>query len=418
MKIAVIGIGYIGLPFACLLANAGFDVVGTTLGDTKSINKGDPPFDEPGVKELLKKVIKKKKFNATNDISKATADADVVAICVPTPVKNKKMDVKPLRDVVNQIKLKKGALVIVESTVYPGASIKEVGKPLERKNNLKLGKDFGLVYCPERAFPSKTLHEMVYNSRIIGGTNKKSTEVAFKIYSKFVKGKIYKTNIITAEMVKVSENAYRDVNIALANELALLSEQLKISVYDVISLANHHPRVNLHQPGPGVGGHCIPLDPWFIAQVYKQSKMIPVSRFINDNMPKHVVELVKIGLKKQKKEIYGSKIVLFGVSYKKDVDDVRETPAEQIVEILKKNGGNVIAYDPLVKKCSFVELRSLEEAVRNADCIIVVTDHSHFKHIKWREIGKLMRSKLLVDCRNLFKKSPSNFLYIGLGKSY
>jgi len=297
-------------------------------------------------------------------------------------------------------KLKKGDLVILESTVSPNTCIKLM-QPILEKNGLKAGEDFYLSHCPERAIPGNTMYELVNNDRIIGGINQESAELTRDVYKTFVKGEIFLTDTTTAETVKLMENTFRDVNIALANEFAKISEEVGINIWETIDLANKHPRVNILKPGPGVGGHCIAIDPWFLTEASNQATLIKTARQINDKMPKHVVELIKemVGDKQN------PKVTILGVAYKANVDDARETPSKEIICEAENLGFEVIAVDPLVKIGEFPDLQPLEEAVKNSDCLVLVTNHDDFKKINPEEIKSQMASLNLVDTRNFLDKN-------------
>ncbi len=414
MKLCVVGLGYIGLPTACLFAKANLDVTGVDLDKQKveKVSKGVCPFSETGLPELLKQVVESKRFTATTDVS-ICKNADVIIVAVPTPLKDKRMDGTALKNAVNSIAphLKKGALIVIESTISPNTTSIMVKKLLEKVSKLKATTDFYLAHCPERAFPGKTLHEIVNNDRVIGGIDEKSTEKAVEVYSKIVKGTIYPTNSTVAEIAKLSENTYRDVNIAFANDLAMLCEKFGVNVFKVIELANKHPRVNIHLPGPGVGGHCIPLDPWFLTEEF-ESKIIPLSRNLNDSMPHHVVELLEKSLKGEK-----GKIALLGLAYKPDVDDMRESPAFEVAHLLTQKGFLITAFDPHIESASNITLaRSAVDASKDALAIVIVTKHSKFKDMNWGEVKKVIKNPLIIDCVNLLEKPPAGFRMLGIGR--
>jgi UDP-N-acetyl-D-mannosaminuronic acid dehydrogenase len=274
-----------------------------------------------------------------------------------------------------------------------------------------------LAHCPERVLPGYTLKELIQNDRIIGGIDKESAEKAAKFYKVFIEGNIYITDSTTAEMVKLMENTYRDVNIALANELAKICEKLGINAWEVIRLANLHPRVNLHTPGPGVGGHCIAVDPWFIIEKCPDNtEIITLSRKINDSMPEYVVEHIM----KIVEEIDNPKIAILGVTYKRNIDDIRESPALKIIAKLEKIGIDYSVYDPHVSKFKY-ELSSLNDTLNNADCIVILTNHKEFADLNPRDIKKLMKNKILYDTRfcvdyNLWKANKFKVYCLGDGK--
>ena len=407
-KICVVGLGYIGLPTALLFAVSGYEVVGVDIkrSITEKVNRKVMPFDEKGLQELLIKAIDSHRFRASTTPEKA----DVFIIAVPTPFdkKNRMADLSYVIEATKSIAslLEKGNLVIIESTVPPGVCEKCIIPILEENCNtgkvgLKAKEDFFVAHCPERAIPGNTLYEMMNNDRIIGGIDEKSSELARELYESFVTGNIYVTSIRTAEMVKLMENTYRDINIALANEFAHIAEEAGIDVWEAIELANKHPRVNILKPGPGVGGHCIAVDPWFLTEDSTKSRIISLAREINDGMPVYVLHILKDMLNKLKKENLTITITIFGVTYKGNVSDTRETPALKFIRLAEKEGYKVKIYDPHVKDGDFeYPILPLEDAVQDSDCIVVIADHSEFKSLSPDEIGKLMRTRKIFDTRN------------------
>jgi len=397
MKICILGLGYIGLPTAALFATHGHEVVGIDINKdiVERVSKGEAPFDEPGLSELLEKALKSKNLIAKTKVE----EADVFIIAVPTPLdKEMKMaELKYVRSAGEMIypHLRKDNLVILESTVPPGTSEKLL-VPILEKSELKVSNDFYLAHCPERAIPGNTIYEMIHNDRIIGGIDKKSTELAKSLYSCFVEGNFYLTNTITAEFVKLMENTFRDINIALANEFAQIAEESGVNVWEAIELANKHPRVNILKPGPGVGGHCIAIDPWFLTENSTRCRIISLAREINDGMPNHVLQIVKGMVKGVNNPI----ITVLGVAYKGGVDDTRETPALKFIKLAENEGYKVKVYDPRVKEFEY-EILELEEAVKDSDCIVLITDHPEFKEFDPKEISVLMRNKNIVDTRNM-----------------
>jgi UDP-N-acetyl-D-mannosaminuronic acid dehydrogenase len=324
----------------------------------------------------------------------------VFVICVPTPIDigTKKADLSYVKSAAESIVpyLKRGDLIILESTVPPQTT-NNLLIPILEKSGLSADEDLFVAYCPERVLPGKILTELVKNDRIIGGFNEKSAEMAREIYRTFVEGDIPLTDCTTAEMVKLMENTYRDVNIALANEFMKVSELMRTNVWEAVFLANKHPRIHIHQPGPGVGGHCIAVDPWFIVDIDKgRTELIQTARRINDGMPDFIVEIVEQELKEKENPV----ITVFGVAYKGNVGDTRESPAIQIISILKEKGFEVRIYDPLVKSFDF-ELIHLDEAVKGSDCILVLVDHKLFNSLNIEEIYNAMRTKRIIDTRNI-----------------
>jgi UDP-N-acetyl-D-mannosaminuronic acid dehydrogenase len=414
MKICVIGLGYIGLPTALLLSKS-HDVFGCDVDKERidKINNKIPPFTESGLEEMLKE----------SNIKAFThpVESDVFIICVPTPF-DKEVKMADLRHVKSAIEaivpyLRRGNLIIIESTVTPGTCEKIVSSILE-KSRLKVKKDIYLSHCPERAIPGKTFYEIVHNDRIVGGIDKKSADLTEKLYTCFVKGNIYKTNIRTAEFVKLMENTFRDVNIALANEFAILTEEMGINVWEAIKLANKHPRVNILTPGPGVGGHCIAVDPWFLTESTINAKIISTAREINDGMSMYVLSKAKEIFEEQ--NIKNPTVTIFGVAYKGNVDDTRETPALKLIKLCEREGWNVKVYDPLVKVFEY-PLLPLEEAVRDTDLIIIEADHSEFKNINSKVIFTLVRNRNIIDTRNImnwkeFLDEKFKIKVLGIGK--
>jgi UDP-N-acetyl-D-mannosaminuronic acid dehydrogenase len=412
----IFGLGYIGLPTGCLFATHGYQVVGIDLKTetVEKVNQGVPPFIEPGLEALLKETHDKGTLRARLE----PEPADVFLICVPTPLDNN-TGVAGLKAVSESAKsisklLKKDSLIIVESTVPPLTCEKMV-LPLLENSGLIGGKDFFLAYCPERAIPSDTLNEMVNNDRIIGGLNDKSAELARDLYSSFVKGNLFLTNLRTAGMVKLIENTYRDINIALANEFAGIAEKMGVNIWEAIKLANKHPRVNILNPGPGVGGHCLTKDPLFLAENTTSSRIIEMAREINDSMPRNVLSYVE--------ELMGdtrnAMITVLGVAYKANVDDIRESPAIKFIKLAENFGYSVKVHDPWVKNFEY-PLYSLEEAVKDSDCLVLITDHTFYSQIEPLKLDPLMRNKNLVDTRNFldhkhWEKAGFNIKVLGDG---
>jgi len=396
MKICVLGLGYIGLPTACLFAKANYQVVGVDTNEKiiRKLNYGKLPFEEKGLEELFEIAHSNMKFGTEVE------EANVFIIAVPTPLdKELKMaGLKHVRSAAEMIypNLIKDSLIILESTVPPGTCEKLI-IPILEKSGLQVSKEFHLAHCPERAIPSNTIFEMMHNDRIVGGIDKKSAELTKSLYSCFVKGNIHLTDIRTAEFVKLMENTYRDINIALASEFAQIAEECKINVWEAIELANKHPRVNILRPGPGVGGHCIAIDPWFLTENSTRCRIVPLAREINDSMPNRVLQMVK-GLMNNCTN--NPIITVLGVAYKGNVDDTRETPALKFIKLAENEGYKVKVHDPHVKEFEY-ETADLANAVRDSDCIVIITDHDEFKLINPKEISELMRNKNIVDTRNI-----------------
>lgn len=419
-QIGIFGLGHIGLPTAAILANNNIHVLGADVNENtvNNINQGICNFEEPGLNSLVKDAVKNNYLSATTDLEYVANTCDIIIVIVPTPIfENKKADLTYVISACESIKkgLKKGNLVIIESTVPPETGINVI-KPLLEESGLICGEDFYLSYSPERALPNNTIYEMTHNARIIGGFNEKSADLTAQLYSYITQGEIIKVkNITSAEMVKLMENTYRDVNIALSNELAKICEKINVNANEVINAANYHPRVNLHTPGPGVGGHCIPIDPYFLIEIAEKygetAKLISDSRLINDSMPDHVLSI----LSKFNDGI--STVSILGIAYKGNVDDVRETPSKKLIELLIKNGYRVVANDPIVKKEVIetfnVDSVSYEDSLKS-DCIIIMTDHDMYKELKPEQVkDKLVISTKPILDSDKFREAGINFQAIG-----
>lgn len=414
MKLCTIGLGYIGLPTSIMFAKHGVDVVGVDVSKPviDSLNAGKIHIEEPGLQDTLETILSSGKFKA--QLKPETADVFIIA--VPTPNNNDQYKSCDLTYVLAATKsiipyLTKGNTVIVESTIGPRTMDDHV-KPLLEEAGFTIGEDIYLVHCPERVLPGQIMHELIYNNRIVGGVTDACTAKGVEVYQTFVQGEIIETNAKTAEMSKLMENTFRDVNIALANELAKVSNELHINALDVIEMANKHPRVNLHTPGPGVGGHCLAVDPYFIvASAPESAKLIHLSRQINASMPNYVVSKVEALLQK----VSGKKIAVFGLTYKGNVDDIRESPAMDIYHELKHQGYDVTAYDPHVK-LDFVEA-DMETAITDADLILVLSDHHEFKDLSQHHFTK-MRTQQLFDTKNVVSRVPAGLAYMNYGNLY
>lgn len=398
-KICILGLGYVGLPTASLLANNGFKVIGVDKEENllKIVNHGDSHIEEPGLKALVHAAVNSGNLRAKNKPEKA----DAFFIAVPTPVKKENSKVKVELGYIEQAALDivdyldQGNLVVLESTSPPGTTRKLVA-PILEKSGMVAGQDFFLAHCPERILPGNTLRELIQNNRIIGGINIKSSQKAGDLYKRFVEGEISLTDATTAEMVKLIENTYRDVNIALANELAAICDKAGINAWEVVKLANYHPRVNIHLPGPGVGGHCIPVDPWFIMTNFpEENSIIAQARVINERQPAVVVETIWRLLA----GIENPVVTVLGVSYKGNIDDTRESPALRVIEGLIEKGVSIQIYDPHVQRFKH-ETKSLMDAFAGSDCAVVLADHDEFRFLYPKELAALMRTRQIFDTRN------------------
>ncbi|TKF22571.1 UDP-N-acetyl-D-mannosamine dehydrogenase [Vibrio genomosp. F6] len=408
-KVSVIGLGYIGLPTAAVIASRGIDVIGVDVNQhaVDTINKGEIHIVEPDLDIVVRSAVMTGKLKAT--VTPESADAFLVA--VPTPFKgdNHEPDLSYIEAAAKAIApvLEKGNLVVLESTSPVGATEKLSGWLAKARPDLTFpqqkgdGADIKVAHCPERVLPGYVLQELVSNDRVIGGMSKSCSEKSVELYKTFVKGECIVTNSRTAEMAKLTENSFRDVNIAFANELSLISEKLKINVWELIKLSNRHPRVNILNPGPGVGGHCIAVDPWFIVNSCpEESKLIAAARNVNDGKPQWVVEQVKQAADQFKKPV----IACLGVAFKADIDDLRESPALDITANLAQDDiGQILVVEPNISDLpnqlaeAGVELVTLERAMEIANVVVVLVDHKEFKAADKTSFAK----KVVIDTRGV-----------------
>ncbi|PGV66773.1 UDP-N-acetyl-D-mannosamine dehydrogenase [Bacillus cereus] len=409
-KICVMGLGYIGLPTASLLATKGFQVYGVDVNEkaVEMINSGKVHIYEPDLDILVKAAVQSGKLKA--DV--APVEADIFILAVPTPFKDEhKPDLTYVEAAAKTIApvVKNGDIVILESTSPIGTTEKVAEWILEERPDLTTSEalhgEKGRIYvshCPERVLPGHILRELVENDRIIGGLDRESTKRTVEFYKQFVKGKILDTNARTAEMAKLTENSFRDVNIAFANELSVICDKLNINVWELIRLANRHPRVNILQPGPGVGGHCIAVDPWFIVDAApEEAKLIHTARNVNDYKPMYVVEKVKEKADRFKNPV----IACLGLSFKANIDDLRESPAINIVEsLISAQIGQINIVEPHIKELpkkleGKIELMDMQEAIKESDIIVILVDHDNFHSIE----QSFLKEKIVIDTRGLFE---------------
>ncbi|WP_243292799.1 nucleotide sugar dehydrogenase [Bacillus sp. FJAT-47783] len=418
-KICIMGLGYIGLPTAVMFANHGLKVHGVDINE-KAVNlirNKHLHIEENGLLERLTKAIDDGNFT----VSTKPEVADVYIIAVPSPIKeDKTINIDYVRSATKAIVpfLQEGNLVILESTVPP-RTVEDVMLPILKETGLEIGKELFVSHSPERVIPGRVFEELVNNDRIVGGINDKSSHLTKELYEVFVKGTIHLTDATTAEMVKVIENTYRDVNIAFANELAKISENIGVNVWEAIKLANYHPRVNIHLPGPGVGGHCIAVDPWFLVELQPDlAKMIHLARTINDGMPSYTVNKVQGIFKKN--GINNGRVAVLGLAFKGNIDDMRESPSIDVIHRLEELGIDYTAFDPHIKENQLErQTQDLSEAVNNADLLLVLTDHNYFKELVPEEIDGI-RSKFVLDTKNCLDRSKwekAGFKFLTLGDS-
>lgn len=409
-RVAMIGLGYIGLPTAALMASRGLEVIGVDVNQeaVDTINAGNVHIVEPDLDIVVRSTVTTGNLRATTVMEKA----DAFLVAVPTPFKDEHVpDLKYIESAATSIApvLEKGNLVILESTSPVGTTEKLAAWLAEKRPDLTFPQQAGeaadiqVAHCPERVLPGYVLQELVSNDRIIGGMTNACSAKATALYKKFVKGNCITTNARTAEMAKLTENAFRDTNIAFANELSLLCKRLNINVWELIELANRHPRVNILQPGPGVGGHCIAVDPWFIVDSAPDlARMVRTAREVNDSKPKTVVEdvLAKAGKFKQ------PTVACFGVAFKANIDDLRESPALHIAhELAADESIKVIIVEPNIKKLPALlsstgaELMSIESAIEAADIVVGLVDHTEFRSMN----RGLLSEKIVLDYKGMWR---------------
>lgn len=409
-KICILGLGYIGLPTASMFAAHGVKVVGVDINPSiiETLKAGRIHIHEPGLGEAVEQAVK------SGNLSVATQPelADAFIIAVPTPFYEhemgqyngqsyKKADMRAVTSATEAILpyLRRGNLVVLESTSPPRTTI-DLIVPILEKSGLKAGVDFFVAYSPERVLPGQILRELIENARVIGGITPESALAGYDLYATFVKGHIHKTDATTAEMVKLMENTYRDVNIAIANEFSRLAERFGVDVWEAIKLSSLHPRVKILSPGPGVGGHCISVDPWFFVETAPDlSKLILHARQVNDSQPEFVVELVKKALG----SLSGKKIAALGLAYKPDVDDLRESPAVEVIHLLQKEGATVKAFEPFKPEAALPGVDAaltLELALKDADAILLLVNHTEFRQLSPEALKTLTAARVLIDTVN------------------
>jgi UDP-N-acetyl-D-mannosaminuronic acid dehydrogenase len=408
-KICVLGLGYIGLPTASTFATHGIQVIGVDVNRRviDTLKNGGIHIHEPGLRTIVEAAIKSGKLT----VSEGPEEADAFLIAVPTPFYPDKTgeyngetyklaDMRAVTSAAEAIVpyLRQGNLVVLESTSPPRTTV-DLVKPILERSGLQAGSDFHLAYSPERVLPGQILRELIENARVIGGVTAESAQAGAELYAVFVKGKIIQTDATTAEMVKLMENTTRDVNIAIANEFARLADRFGVDVWEAISLANLHPRINILSPGPGVGGHCISVDPWFFVETAPDlTPLIYTARKVNDEQPHYVLSLVQKALGSLK----GKRIAALGLAYKPDVDDLRESPAAEVAHLLIDAGAEVRAFEPFktdglpgIPMCP-----TLEETVKDADALLLLVRHAQFKEMHPSEVAALTPARVALDTVN------------------
>lgn len=410
MKICIVGQGYIGLPTAALFTRSDCEVVGVDVNEEiiDNLNKGKIHIEEPGIAEIIKNAIDNNRYHAS--LTPEKADAFIITVPTPYIAENYSCDLSYVIEACNEILpfIEKGNTVIVESTIAP-MSTDDVIKPIFEKAGYTIGKDLYLAHCPERVLPGKIIEELIHNDRIIGGITPECSKKASEVYGQFVEGELMLTEAKTAELSKCMENTYRDVNIALANELAKICAEIGVNALDVIKMANKHPRVNLHSPGPGVGGHCLAIDPYFIyAKAPETAKIIKLARDTNNSMPQFVYENVC-------KIIPEGKISIFGVSYKGNTGDDRESPAYEIIALLENKGYEIAIYEPHIERDNFVDFN---EAIQGSNLILILADHNEFKEMDYESIKDKMETPIIFDTKNILEEVPKGIELYNYGNLY
>jgi len=450
-RVAVIGMGYVGIPAAVLFADVpGFQVVGVQRRSQRSgwkidlLNQGRSPFPEtePEIAELIYRVaLEKRSFRVTDDMAEA-ARSDAILIDVQTPVEADHVPrYKSLKEVATQIgrQLRKGVLVCVESTVAPGTTVNVVKPILEESSGMRAGVDFHLAFSYERVMLGRLLHNIRNYPRIVGGFTPACGERAAELYRNIMKVPVVVTDCLTAEVAKTVENAYRDVNIAFANEIALICESLGVNVYEVRKLVNNlpndpsnpgaNPVRNLHLPGAGVGGHCLPKDSWLLkygVDTYGRSpvetRLLVGARNLNDSMPVHMADLVEKALKEQGVPLQTARIAVLGFAFLEQSNDTRSTPAIPFIESLRSRGiREIVIHDPFVQSNELVQIETdLHKALQGADCACILTRHTAYLELDWPKASKLMRNPIIVDGRDAVRPTQAagyRFIKVGVGKA-
>jgi UDP-N-acetyl-D-mannosaminuronic acid dehydrogenase len=433
ISIAVIGCGWMGLPTACLFADKGLDVYGIDIQQkiVDMMKNGDCPYNEPGLPELLKRNVENSNLHFSTEYTPAVTSSDYVIIIVPTGIdQNKVSDYSNLEKACQKVGelLSKNKIIIIESTLAP-TQITKARETLEKYSHLKAGEDFSLAYSPIRASAGTVLRDLVNYPKVIGGINEQSLELAENLFSVIVKGKIIKaSNMMTAAAAKLFENVYRDVNIALANQLARYCEVSGIDFNEVRSISNTIPsHCQLRAVGAGVGGHCIPINPYFLINdaldMDTDLSIVKAARKINDSMPNYVASEVKEGLELQQRPLVGSKIIILGAAFKSNVPELRYSPSFQIQKILSDWGVEVLTYDPICSQDNLMSfgyrsVDNLESALSGADCLVIAVGHDVFSKIDFQRLARMMRTPFILDCYGLIQPSEAkkwNVLFRALG---
>jgi len=435
VTVCVVGLGWMGLPTACLYADAGARVIGVDMNPkiVERVSKGDSPIEEHGLSVILRKAIKANKLTATTNTEEAVTDSDLVFIIVPTMIdRQKRSDYSAVEDACVGIGkgLKNGSLVIFESTCGPGVTERIVKTTIEKYSGLIAGQGFGLAHSPIRAMGGRALQDIQTYAKVVGAFDKKSLEASCAALSVIVKGELIRVrDIKTAELSKLFEAIYRDVNIALANEFALLCEEIGVDYHESMKAANSQPYSHLHSTGTGVGGHCLPVYPYLLTtEAYaldERLRLVLDARKINDLMPRHVAKLASDGLRVCGKSVKRAKAVVLGISYRANVKETRLSPSLELISILKRRGARVSAFDPLFNASEIEALGvasepTLRKAIEKADCIILAAAHDDFKNLDTIDLAAHMSKQgLIIDCTGILDPTSvekSGLVYRGVGR--
>jgi UDP-N-acetyl-D-mannosaminuronic acid dehydrogenase len=432
-KVCVLGLGYIGLPTASTFATHGLSVIGVDINPlvTSKLQKGELHITEPGLQSLVSEAIRSGRLT----ICETPDQADAFIIAVPTPFdedergiyQNQSYRLADMRAVIAATEsivshLQPGNLVVLESTSPPRTTV-DLVKPILERSGLKAGRDFHLAYSPERVLPGKIIQELIENARVIGGIDQTSSELGRDLYAYFVTGEIVLTDATTAEMVKLMENTSRDVNIAIANEFSRLADRFGVDIWEAISIANRHPRVKILRPGPGVGGHCISVDPWFLVEAAPDlTELINAARNVNDKQPQFVVDLVKRCFGN---DLNGKHIAALGLAFKPDVDDLRESPAIEVAKLLAEAGAIINSYEPYKLNSEIpgiISTMTIEKTVREADMLLLLVGHQELKELDSSMVRGLTSARWVIDTvgvwdRQLWVGAGFEFVRLGDGKS-
>lgn len=435
LVVGVVGLGWMGLPTACLYSEAGARVIGADMNPkvVERVTKGDSPIDEQGLSAMLKKAVRSGKFTATTNTEEAAANSDIIFIVVPTMIdRQRRADYSAVEDVCVEVGkgLKNGSIVIFQSTCGPGVTERVVKGTIEKYSGLVAGQSFGLAYSPIRAMGGRAIQDMQTYSKVVGAVDQKSLEAACAAISVIVKGELIRVrDIKTAELSKLFETIYRDVNIGLANEFALLCEEIGVDYSATMRAANSQPFSHLHSTGVGVGGHCLPVYPYLLAsETYAldaRLRLVLDARKINDFMPRHVAKLASDGMRICGKSLKRAKVAVLGISYRPNVKETRYSPSLELIAILKKRGARVTAFDPLFTASEMESMGlagepTLRKAVEKADCAILTVSHDDFKSLDTVELAAHMSKKgLILDCTGILDPTSvekSGLVYRGVGR--